>query len=92
MVGILPDIDMDEYYVKLREENIYFNPMQNMNTEIKNVNDAEVVSYQDSLKKCLNYSDVIVKNDLFLQKSLQILSCHRITSMLAQQYIPTDFN
>ncbi len=89
--GVQPDVDIDERHLKLREEVIYYNPMQNLSAEQRNV-EKLATSYEDSLKKCLYYSDVIVKNDLLLQKSLQILSCHKITSLLAQQYNPVDFN
>ncbi len=89
--GIRPDIVLDEQHIKLREDNLYFNPIQSLD----DVLDTDVITknnYEESLQKCLDYSDVIGKKDSFLQKSLQILSCHRITSMLAQQYSPADFN
>ena len=89
--GIIPDIKLDEKHLKWREENMYFNPIQNISSEVRKVNHSEV-TYQDSLNKCLDYSDVMLNRDPLLQKSLQILSCHRITSLLAQQYNPMDFN
>lgn len=91
LTGIAPDIEIDEQHLKLREENLYFNPLPSLNE----VTDADLVvrkNYEESLQKCLDYSDVLSQKDIIMQKSLQILSCHRLTSLLAQQYNPTDFN
>ncbi len=91
LAGIQPDVELDEKHLKLREENLYFNPLQNLTDEPRGRTSARKI-YEESLQKCLDYSDVITKNDPILQKGLQILSCHRITSLLAQQYNPADFN
>lgn len=91
LAGIVPDIEIDEQHLKLREENLYFNPLPNLNE----VADADLTirkNYEESLQKCLDYSDVLSQKDRIMQKSLQILSCHRLTSLLAQQYNPTEFN
>ncbi len=91
LVGVIPDIEIDEQHLKMREENIYFNPLPNLNEDIG----PDLIvrkNYEDSLQKCLDYSEAILQKDAVLQKSLQVLSCHRLTSLLAQQYSPTDFN
>lgn len=91
LTGVIPDIEMDEQHVKLREENLYFNPLPGLNNDTG----SDVLvrkNYEESLQKCLDYSEILSKKDTILQKSLDILSCHRLTSLLAQQYNPTDFN
>jgi hypothetical protein len=90
-VGVTPDIEIDEQHLKMREENIYFNPLPNLNEDL-GIDLVSRKNYEESLQKCLDYSEVISQKDLVLQKSLQVLSCHRLTSLLAQQYSPTDFN
>lgn len=91
LIGIQPDIEVDEQHMKLREENLYFNPLPNLN-EIATSDLSRRKNYEESLQKCLDYSEVLAQKDPVMQKSLQVLSCHRITSLLAQQYNPTDFN
>lgn len=91
LVGVTPDIEIDEQHLKMREENIYFNPLPNLNEDL-GIDLVSRKNYEESLQKCLDYSEVISQKDLVLQKSLQVLSCHRLTSLLAQQYSPTDFN
>ncbi len=91
MIGIKPDIDFDEKHLKIREENSYFNPIHNLKSDSFSFLDSDS-SYSESLISCLDYSDVNIKNDLMLQKSLQILSCHKITLLLAQRYNPLEFN
>jgi carboxyl-terminal processing protease len=91
LTGVQPDIEVDEQHLKLREENLYFNPLPNVNGDADAVVKS-TMNFADSLEKCLDYSEVITRHDPILQKSLQILSCHRITSLLAQQYNPADFN
>lgn len=91
LTGVVPDIEIDEQHLKLREENIYFNPLASLNEDLEA--DVRVrKDYEESLKKCLDYSEIMTQKDAIMQKSLQILSCHRLTSLLAQQYSPTDFN
>ena len=91
LAGVQPDIELDEQHLKLREENLYFNPLQNLTDAPKNKLGAQK-DYEDSLQKCLDYTEFLSKNDQMLKKSLLILSCHRITSLLAQHYNPADFN
>lgn len=91
LVGVVPDIEIDEQHLKLREETMFFNPLPNWNEAISS---DEIVkkNYEESLQKCLDYSEVVSQKDPVMQKSLQVLSCSRLTSLLAQQYSPTDFN
>lgn len=91
LTGVQPDIEIDEQHIKVREENLYFNPLPNLNEHASELSSGSK-NYQESLQICLDYSDVSIKADPLLQKGLQVLSCHRITSLLAQQYNPNDFN
>ncbi len=89
--GIEPDIEFDENHLKIREQNTYFNPIENNKKAFlsasKNKN-----SYNKSLNLCLKYSDVMATKDLLLQRALQVLSCHRITVPLALEYSGDEFN
>jgi len=91
LVGVTPDIEIDEQHIKFREETIYFNPLPSWNDDLGH-DQLVKRNYEESLEKCLDYSEVLSQKDLILQKSLQVLSCHRLTTLLAQQYSPTDFN
>jgi len=88
---VTPDIEIDEQHIKFREETIYFNPLPSWNDDLGH-DQLVKRNYEESLEKCLDYSEVLSQKDLILQKSLQVLSCHRLTTLLAQQYSPTDFN
>ena len=88
VVWYTPDFQLAEDHFQLREENNYYNPIA-AEKYVTSVDHSKL--YQDELQKCSSKSE-FNKKDLILKKGLEVLSCHRISAVIAGQYATDDFN
>ncbi len=86
--GVIPDFEQNENHVRTREETNYFNPIAA--AEFSDTV-ARVRNFHDELKKCPS-SVNFKKDDVVLRKGLEVLSCHRISAVMAGFYSQDDFN
>ena len=102
LVGVKPDLAVEDHHLHLRENNMYFNPLpgpedrQDIFSEDSRL--LEQRDYQATLDKCKLGQDMkdvsgqIMTDDLFLATALDVLACRRMTSALATQFNREDFN
>ncbi len=86
--GVLPDFEQNENHVRTREETNYFNPIES--AEFFNAT-ARIKNFEDELTKC-RAAHAFNKEDAVLRKGLEVLSCHRISAVMASFYSADDFN
>ena len=90
--GITPDLLQPENHQNLRESTSYFNPIAaNHDFDLESKELPKQLRFTSEFKKCLptmNYT----KDDLVLKMGLEILACHRISSLMATEYSANEFN
>lgn len=90
--GIKPDLVQEENRVKISEGISFFNPIA-ANHELDIVKDEtfKQTQFAAEFKKCLRTMS-FRKDDKILTLGLEVLSCHRISSFMASQYLSDEYN
>lgn len=92
--GIIPDIVQKENRMAtaLREEITYFNPIAPDHALDVERNEApKQKKFAAEFKKCLPTMN-FTKDDKILKLGLEVLSCHRISSLIATQFSADEIN
>lgn len=90
--GITPDFIENEPHIQLREEASYFNPIAASHYLESETSVKAAKNYSTEFEKCIPNA-VYDNNDVVLNKGLEVLACHRISSMMATQFATTnEFN
>ncbi len=90
--GIIPDLVQPENHQNLRESTSYFNPIAaNHDFDVESKEIPKQVRFTSEFKKCLPTMSY-AKDDQLLKMGLEILACHRISSLMATEYSANDFN
>lgn len=88
--GIAPDFVQFEDHLQLREEMSYFNPITSA-IYLESLPTQKAKNFSTEFEKCLP-NMAFDKDDLVLNKGLEVLACHRISSLMATQFTNEDFN
>lgn len=88
--GILPDFFQAEAHLQQREETNYFNPIT-PEKYLTYLPAPRNKNYTEEFEKCLP-SLAFHSEDAVLDKGLEVLSCHRISSFMATQFAGAEFN
>lgn len=88
--GIAPDFVQFEAHIQLREEMSYFNPITSIQY-LQSLPEQKVKNFSTEFEKCLP-NMAFDKEDLILNKGLEVLACHRISSLMATQFTNEEFN
>ena len=93
--GIIPDIvqkENDTATTTLREEITYFNPIaSNHALDVERNEASKQKKLSAEFKKCLPTMN-FTKDDKTLKLGLEVLSCHRISSLIATQFSADEIN
>lgn len=88
--GISPDFVQTQSHVQLREETNYFNPITS-HQYLESLPTAKMRNFSSEFEKCLPNAE-FDQEDLVLNKGLEVLACHRISSLMATQAANEEFN
>ena len=84
LAGVTPDLQVDQANARKREKDLFFNPLHAPAKKYQRFAKKELVKNFE-YGKCQASKNLMIDQDIFLQKSLQALECaHEIQPALAQ--------